>query len=149
MTHSRWRRRIGRPGALGILAGVLLAMAACSRGGGVIPAERHIPLARGGTHSGDWQSMDADMIYHYTTKDQAPGKIRVSGSVSPRFRVAQLRISIQFLDADGRVLASEQVYSSGYRRGSVGGEFKRVLDIPEGALALAFRSHAKPHRGHR
>jgi hypothetical protein len=93
--------------------------------------------------------MDADMTYHYTTDGQASGKMRVSGSVSPRFRVAQLKIRIQFLDADGRVLAREQVYSSGYRSGSVGGEFKRVLDLPEGAAGLAFRSHATPHRGHR
>lgn len=148
-TVKRVRRRIKRQGAGWILAGAILAMVACSGGGQVIPADRRIPFMESGTHSGQWESMEASVAYRYSMDSQAAGKLRVSGSVTARYRLAQLKVLMQFLDAEGRVLSSKQVYSSGYRRQNVGGEFKRTLDLPEGTAGLAFSSHAQPHRGNR
>jgi hypothetical protein len=132
-----------------VLASFLLTIGACSGVGEVIAPEKRIPFKSSGVNSGQWQSMDASLMYRCTTDGQPAGKVRISGSVTARSRVAQLRLSIRFLDAGGKVLAGEQIYSSGYREQSVGGEFNRIVDIPAGTEALAFASHSQPHRGHR
>ena len=93
--------------------------------------------------------MDASLRYRYTTDDQPAGKININGNVSARSRVDQLAVSIRFLDADGKVLGSKQVYNSGYRNQTIGGEFNQTLVLPAGTEALAFASYSQPHQGHR
>lgn len=140
---------IGGPGLTGLLVSFLLTFGACSGVGQVIAPEDRIPFNAGGVNSGGWQDMDASLLYRCTTDGQPAGKVRISGSVSPRSRVAQLRVSIRFLDAEGKILGNEQIYSSGYRDRSVGGEFNRTLDLPAGTEALAFVSYSQSFEGYR
>lgn len=131
------------------ITGFLIIFGACSGTGQVIAPEDRIPFSASGVNSGQWQAMDALLMYRCTTDGQPAGKVKISGSVSGRSRVAQLRVSVRFLDAEGKVLGGEQLFSSGYREGSVGGEFNRTVDLPPGTEALAFLSHSQPHQGHR
>lgn len=136
-------------GMTGFLISFLLIGGACSGVGRVIAPEQRIPLKASGENSGQWQSMDAFLKYRYTTDGQPAGNIRISGSVSARSRVDQLAVSIRFLDAQGKVLGGEQIYNSGYRIQSIGGEFNRTLALPVGTQAVAFSSYSQPHQGQR
>lgn len=136
-------------GMTGFLISFLLIGGACSGVGRVIAPEQRIPLKASGENSGQWQSMDAFLKYRYTTDGQPAEKIRISGSVSARSRVDQLAILIRFLDAGGKILEGEQIYNSGYRDQSVGGEFNRTLALPAGTESLAFSSYSQPYSGHR
>ena len=84
-------QRIGGPGLTGLLVIFLMALVACSGVGRVTAPEKRIPFNAGGVNAGQWQDMDANVWYRCTTDGQAAGKVRISGSVSPRSRVAQLR----------------------------------------------------------
>ena len=148
LKSSVWES-IGGLGMTGLLVSFLLTLVACSGAGQVIAPEDRVPFNVSGVNSGQWQDMDASLIYRCTTDGQPAGKVRVSGSVSARSRLDRLGVSIRFLDAEGKVLGSEQIYSSGYRDRPVGGEFNRTMDLPAGTEALAFASYSQPHEGYR
>ena len=138
----RWR-------AVLTAAAVMLVLAACAGGVQVIPTGEQIPILGSGTHPGQWQSMDAEVRYRYTVDSQSPDRIQVSGTISPRSRLAELKLTMAFLDGEGKVLESRLLYSSGYRQEQIGGTFEQTLDLPQDAEAFTFRSQSQAFRGYR
>lgn len=133
---------------LGIL-GAVWVLAACSGADPVIPSGLRIPFQPESAHSGQWQDVDATVRYRYTTLDAPAGKIQMSGGVFARTKLDHLTLFVHFLDGGGRILGTAQLYSSGYRKGAVGGEFHRTVDLPPGTDALSFYAAAAHDPGRR
>ena len=131
----------------------LALIVGCSTVGQVIPPEKRIPLEEGGPHSDIWSSFDCVMNYQYQMtrpEPASPGKLTLKGSVQGKNRsLDSLSISVNFLDAGGKVLQRKSVYTSGYRVENPDRSFQLSLDTPPGAVAISFGSKAQARTGSR
>lgn len=139
------RRRIALMGILG----ALMILGGCSGIDPIIPPERRIPFHAEGAPSGEWQDVDAAVRYRCTTEGVPVGKIQMGGGVFPRMRLDHLSLFVHFLDGGGRILGTAQLYSSGYRKGEVGGEFHRTVDLPAETEFLSFSVSSRHDAGRR
>ena len=116
--------------------------------GKTVPEDDRIPLIPGKTNAGTWEAFEYTMAYQYNFHPGSsglPGKIALNGEVSTR-GVAILDIWVNFLDAQGKVLAREGVFSSGFLLGVKFNSFEVSLETPPGTSAISFTHIARERK---
>lgn len=117
-----------------------------------ITPDQRIPIKSAGVHDGTADAGSVSLAYRYQVASASGGAgsdLDVSGSIGKvQYRADSITVYLHFLDADGSVIHSKPVYSSGFK-GRRGGSFEEKIPIPEGAAALGFTSNVRESRGHR
>jgi hypothetical protein len=142
--HKKPSIIISKIGLPVILLGIVVACQGrfLSYQGAVAKQESRIALQEGGSHTGSWKTRDLSMDYRYQ-RDQ--GNMELSGTVEldkslergfPTLEYLILRVHL--LDAEGRVLESEEILTSEYRHMVKKLSFKQSMELPQGTAAMAF-----------
>ena len=140
-----------------VLLGVLFVVAGCQQDiiGKEVPADKRIPLVKGSTQTGRWQTFDygMDYTYRYTQpKADAPGSLEFSASIEKSSSgLDSLSIWIYLLDGNGRVLKIESLYDSGYKetRHYSDRTFTVTLATPPETAGISFAHTSQRSRGHK
>jgi hypothetical protein len=116
-----------------------------------VAPERRIPLVKDTPQQGTWESNDVALQYQYVEQN---GAIQLSVSGNAKRGYDQLNVWVLFVDAEGKILETKSIYSSGYRsERSYGkpqkGTIEKTLEIPPGTTAIAFESMLKNRRSRR
>ena len=111
-----------------------------------VAAQDHIPLLQGGPHTGSWESYDVSLEYQYIAQ-QGTFKLNIGGEAKRKYD--QLSVWIKFFDAQGKVLATETVFNSGFRMQLSKGKdaIEKTFEIPTGSTQFAFQSMLKERVG--
>ena len=121
--------------------GVLFSCAAKT-----VPLEHQTPLVKNQPYEGTQQNMDYRLAYRYVfAKDRAagPDRIEFTGKLTPRRGLATLTIRLHLLDATGKILATQILYAPGAGQGAGRSTIDRNIEIPPGAVTLAFSHFAQ------
>ena len=94
--------------------------------------------------------LDYQIIYQQTKPD-GTGKINFSGKVAPRRDRASLRINLNFIDADGKIVGSKRIYppatgldvAIAHNSSSSAATLQKTYDTPSGTVAMAFTHFAQ------
>jgi len=108
--------------------------------------EHQTPLVKNQPYEGTQQSMDYQLAYRYVfSKGDAsePDQIEFTGKLTPRRGLATLTLRLHLLDAAGKVLATQVLYAPGSGQGAGRSSLNRTIDVPSGAVTLAFSHFAK------
>ena len=142
--------------SLFLFMGILVA---CQSGlfsaiGKTVKEEKQIPLYKGRSQDGIWQSNEILVQYHYIFDQknlQLPGIIELNGYVGYRIpRLDFLTVSVNFLNTEGKILDYKLVYYSGYRvKYGKRTSFKSKLETPPHTTAMTFTYAYTATRGHR
>jgi hypothetical protein len=133
---------------------------ACAGGGATRNAgdptrpESRVMLESGGTHQGHWQTLDIAINFEY---QQAMDRFDMAGAVELQKRIINfptldyLRIRVHFLDAEGVILTTHQLWSAGSGAnvfyGLVNFNFTRQYPLPPGAKMIAFSYRGRASDG--
>jgi hypothetical protein len=115
------------------LSVLLIACAGTPR---TVAQDDRISLRDGGPHSGTWQSGSISLDYQYS-KQAGAIQLRVSPRAKRPFE--KLTVWALFVDAGGKVLDKQEVYSIGDRPGSPG--LENNFEMPPATAYLSFTSH--------
>jgi hypothetical protein len=115
--------------------------------GTTVPENKRILLQKVGTQTGIWKAFEITMSYNYVFNQeniQLPGSIEFSGSLKRHTseRLERLVIWVDFLDAQGKILSVNSLYS--IARG--GRSFTVKLETPPGTAGMTFRHIARERR---
>lgn len=72
-----------------------------------------------------------------------PDQIEFSGKLTPRQGLLTLTLRLHLLDAAGKVLTTQVLYAPGGGQGAGRATIDRKIDVPPGAVTLAFSHYAK------
>jgi len=105
-------------------------------------------LEEGGPHAAIWTSNDLALHYRYELKGN---RLDIEGHVVPQNRIKHFPnltawVSIHFLDADGKIVATHRLWSQRGSRtlGGLNWDFHHSWPLPPGdrAVAFSFSGHA-------
>ncbi|MGD9250792.1 MAG: hypothetical protein PVG19_06190 [Desulfobacterales bacterium] len=140
---------------LTILTGA--ALCACQTGGyssldELIPPDQRIVLKEGGPHAGKSDIGEVVIAYEYTWQpDQQPQRVlKIKGSLlKVPVNTDTVNIYLLALDGQGREVARDVLFASGFNRGGGGGGFDDTIKIPPETMSIAFDSYIRQSRGER
>lgn len=115
-------------------------LAGCS--GFAIDEDERIPLVEGTLQTGSQSDFDYLIDYRYVFKPagpQQPGQIDLFFTLQRKSRVYSLTVWVSYLDAEGKVLDKNPIYSLGNRSGVVQ-TTDGTFETPPGTVAIAFTS---------
>ena len=116
--------------------------------GWVAKSDNRAALEEGGPHAAIWTTGDLALRYRYVLKDN---QLDIEGRVVPQSRIKHFTnltawVSIHFLDADGRIVATHRLWSQRGSRtlGGLNWDFHHSWALPPGdrAVAFSFSGHA-------
>ena len=108
--------------------------------------EHQTPLVKNQPYEGAQQTMDYNLAYRYVfSKGSAsePDRIEFTGKLTPRQGLETLTLRLHLLDAAGKVLATQVLYAPGGGQGAGRSTIDLKIDVPPGAVTLAFSHYAK------
>ena len=108
--------------------------------------EHQTPLVKNQPYEGTQQTMDYQLAYRYVfSKGGAsePDQIEFTGKLTPRQGLVTLTLRLHLLDAAGKVLITQVLYAPGSGQGAGRSSIDRKIDVPSGAVTLAFSHFAK------
>ena len=116
-----------------------------------VAPERRIQLLKDTTQEGNWESFDVALKYQYVEKNDT---IQLSVTGKAKQSYDQLAVFVTFVDAQGKILQTKNIFNSGYRaERSYGksrkGTIEKTLELPPGTTAFAFESLSTPRRNRR
>ena len=82
-------------------------------------AESRVPIQNGGPHAAHWQTRDLTLKFEYQWEANAfaiNGSVQLSKMIAHFTTIDHLRIRIHFLDNEGVILATHNVWNAGYRK---------------------------------
>lgn len=122
--------------------------------GAWVKEENRVSLLEGGPHQGHWKTRDISIEYEYRKK---AGDLKISGMVDLANYIQtgyntldHLYLYVYLLEADGTVLDTKAIQTFGYRQWFVALKnmsFDNRLELPQGAVALAFGYRGKVSEG--
>jgi hypothetical protein len=135
-----------------VLLAILLAafqFSCVSSGQMEVAPENRIPLIKDTPHEGSWESSDVTLKYQYVEQADVI-QLSVTGKAKRGFD--QLTVSVLFLDAQGKVLETKNIYNSGFRTVDKAtkrekGTIEKTFKMPLETTNIAFRSSLKPRVG--
>ena len=144
--------------AVKLVAGALalISLAACqgtllSYRGRAAKPENRIELKTGGPYHGFYQSRDIAVDYTYLNRADAfqfSGVVKFDNALVYNFRtVENFSLQLNFLDAEGKVIDTTWLASSGYRQEIDDLPFSRTLALPLGTTGLAFSYSGRAREG--
>ena len=110
--------------------------------GGQIREDRRIPLVVDTTRSGNQTDVDFDIDYRYRFQQagpQQPGQLELEFSLKRKRGFYSFTAFVNYLDAEGKVLGNNAIYSLGNRNGVVHVS-EGPFETPPGTVAIAFTS---------
>ena len=116
-----------------------------------VAPERRIPLLKDTPQEGTWESNDVALKYKSVEQNGAL-QLTVTGKAKRKYD--QLVVSVNLVDAQGKILETKNIFNSGYRaERSYGkpqkGTIEKTLEMPPGTTAIAFESLLTPARSRR
>ena len=129
---------------LASLAVLMIVMMACGLPNADL--EHQTPLVKNQPYEGTQQTMDYQLAHRYVfSKGGAsePDQIEFTGKLTPRQGLVTLTLRLHLLNAAGEVLATQVLYAPGGGQGAGRSTINRKMDVPPGAVTLAFSHYAK------
>ncbi len=86
--------------------------------GRLTKTETRVAVQPGGPHEGYWQTRDLALDFEYqweTSSFAIEGKVELSKMIAHFTTIDQLRIRIHFIDSEGVILSTYNVWNAGYR----------------------------------
>jgi hypothetical protein len=90
-------------------------------------------------------SMEYELIYR-PAESSGSGTLLFRGRLVPRRGLDSMTIWINFLDAEGKTIASNTVYSPGAGRGAARSNLEQNFEVPPGTNSVAFTHNAREKR---
>jgi hypothetical protein len=122
--------------------------------GAWVKEENQISLLEGGPHQGQWQTRDLSLEYEYRQGAdhlQISGNVKLANYLTSGFTTLDnLFVNVHFLEGDGKVLQTIPLKSFGNRLWFImldNMSFNNRLELPEGAVAIAFGYRGKVSEG--
>jgi len=133
---------------IGFLVICLIVLSACVGTQTMVAPQDSTSLVQGGPHTGSWESNDVNLNYQYVYQ---PGTLKLNFGGSAKRGYDQLLIWITFFDAQGKLLETKSVFSSGFRQNfSKGrGSNEKTFEIPMDSTQFSFKSMLKVRTGGR
>jgi hypothetical protein len=85
--------------------------------------------------------LEYSFTFHHKAADET-GRMEFTGNLKPTRPLDTLSIRLQFLDAEGKIVATESIYGSGYGGGAGKATIQKHFETPPGAVAIAFTHSA-------
>ncbi len=142
MKPNHHAHAIGRRGLRALYFAVIgfFLLAGCS--GFAIDEDERIPLVEGSLQSGSQSDFDYLINYRYVFKPagpQQPGQIDLFFTLQRKSSVYSLTVWVTYLDAEGKVLGKNTIYSLG-NRSKVVQTTDGAFETPPGTVAITFTS---------
>ena len=107
--------------------------------------ESRVAIQSGGTHEAYWQTRDLAVGFEYTWQTSTfavKGAVELSKMIAQFTTLDYLRLRIHFLDEDGVILSTHNVWNAGYRRSLhyhfVNFNFDKQYTPPSGTKIIGF-----------
>jgi hypothetical protein len=139
---------------------IAYALLACAGGGAARNAgdltrpESRVMLKPGGTHQDRWETLDIAINFEY---QQEMNRFDMAGNIELQKRISSfptldyLRIRVHFLDTEGVILSTHQLWSAGRGAnvfyGLVNFNFTRQYPLPAGTQMIAFSYRGRASDG--
>jgi len=134
-----------------ILTIVLVAFQSSCAGPGqrTVAPERRIPLFKDTLQQGSWESSDVTLQYQYVKQT---GVIQLSVTGQAKRGYDQLTVWVLFVDAQGKVLQTQNIYNSGFRTQDKAtkrekGTIEKTFQMPLATTDIAFESSLQTRVG--
>ena len=141
-------KKINGEAMIGFLVFFSIVMSACVGTQTMVAPPDSTSIVQGGPHTGSWESNDVSLNYQYVYQ---PGTLKLNFGGSAKRGYDQLLIWITFFDAQGKLLETKSVFSSGFRqkflKGS--GSTEKTFEIPKDSTNFSFKSMLKVRTGGR
>jgi len=114
-----------------------------------VAPERRIPLFKDTLQKGSWESSDVTLEYQYVKQ---PGVIQLSVTGKAKRGYDQLSVWVLFVDAQGKILETQNIYNSGFRTEDKAtkrekGTIEKTFQMPLATTDIAFQSSLKTRVG--
>ncbi len=139
---------IGKNVIIGFALGILWVMSASCQGalsthhGNVVKEELRVALEKDGAGDGAWETRDVLLKYQFKEaggRVALSGEVRIADHLRNSFAVLEyFSLTLFFIDADGRVIDSQRFALGPSRKDVWEMSFKKSVDAPESAKAIAF-----------
>ena len=134
-----------------LILGVAFQSSCVSPSQRTVAPERRIPLVKDAPQEGSWESIDVALKYQYV---EQTGVIQLSVTGKAKRKYDQLVVSVELVDAEGKILETKSIYNSGFRSKLSRGKphkakIEKTLDIPPETTAIAFQSSSKLRQSRR
>ena len=124
-----------------IFAASLFTLFGCSTAGKTVPLEERIPLVSHGIQSGEQMVGDIKITFTYQFYQKSPdlsGLLEIDGyALLKSGSVYTLRVSIHFLNGEGKILETKILSTGGAHNGDIW-RFQRKLEVPTGTADISF-----------